>query len=294
MRVIKRLIVAVILSIPVFSFTNLQAQIGEGVELLTAIGQKVGLSVPRAFQQTGAGGNESCGHHYVQGIPPRIDNQRLARHTRALCSEAFSTVYSGVARSPLWSAQLLTPGQLARAKEVGRTDIFNEDRRLPSSWRARLEDFRGSGYDRGHLAPSADMPTPAADAQSFLLSNIIAQEPQNNRLVWSAVEAAVRALARHRQVYVITGVLWIGNDVRWLEEGGEKRVMVPTHLYKIVYDPTANKGAGGAAAYLVENAADKRPRQVPIQELEKLARITFFPELPELGSLKLPRPRYGR
>lgn len=232
-----------------------------------------------------------CEQHYVDAKAPVILNPKLATAARHLCADAFATLHSGVARVPLYSAQYLTPGHIRAAQEVGRSDSsFFEDGRLRPSERASLEHYKGSGFDRGHLAPSADMPTPAADAQSFVLSNIVPQDPGNNRTVWAAVEAGVRAMARHRPIYVITGVLWLEPKITRI--GGEAGVMVPSHLYKVVFDPSAHKGKGGAAAYLIENRSDRRERQIAVQELEAIARIQFFPERSVVGRITLPKPRY--
>lgn len=192
-------------------------------------------------------------------------------------------MYSGIARSPIWSAEHLSPGRMQAALNVPRVENFNPDERLKRAWRSRLDDFRGSGYDRGHLAPAADMPSPAAMSASFLLSNIVAQDPQLNRNLWAAIESAVRALARHREIYVITGPIWRGQTIVRIGEG----VMVPTHLYKLVYDPTNE----AAAAYLVENGPDKRHQPISLNELIGLTSIDFFPGQ-RLERLKLPRPRY--
>jgi len=225
-----------------------------------------------------------CPHLYHAATPPRLTNSRLGQHTRELCSDHYAVLYSGVARSPLYAAEYLTKGKVVASREFGRTNDFRPDTRLPKDWRSELADFRKSGFDRGHLAPSADMPTPAADSQSFLLSNIVAQNPQLNRKLWAAIEKAVRALAMHRPVYTITGVLFKGERIERLNN----RVMIPTHLYKLVFEPKQN----AAAAYLVENQANRRHREISLEELETLAGVEFFPKNSKIGRLKLPRPRY--
>lgn len=225
----------------------------------------------------------NCPENYYDGIAPDIENYKMAQYVKELCSPGYGVFYSGLARAPLWSAENLTPGRIEQATGLPRSNNFSEDTRLPEDWRNKLSDFVGSGYDRGHMAPAGDMRNPAADSASFLLSNIIAQDPNSNRNLWAAIEAAVRALAAHRQVFVITGPLWLGSEVQWLRS----RVMVPTHTYKLVYDPVLNQGA----AYLTENASHKRHKTISIQQLRELAGIDFLPnKSPKL--LKLPRPRY--
>lgn len=231
-----------------------------------------------------------CSAQYLDGAPPKIVNPRLAKSTQHLCAAGHATLHSGIARTAIYTAQYLSPGRIKAAKAVDRSDYFFEDKRIPSNQRASLADYKGSGYDRGHLAPSADMGSPASEAQSFALSNIIPQDPGNNRTVWAAVEKGVRALAKHRPVYVITGPLWLERNIDRI--GGPHGVMVPTHLYKVVFDPAAHNEAGGASAYFIENQSDRKVKIISIEELQKLAGINFFPTREKVSSIKLPRPRY--
>lgn len=225
-----------------------------------------------------------CANQYFLDQRPDFVNPKLELSSMELCSDYFATMYSGVAKSPLYSAEYLTQGRLQAAKQYGRSNDFRPDTRIPSSMRAELSSFKGSGYDRGHLAPSADMPTPGSDSQSFLLSNMVAQDPTLNRGLWAAIEGAVRAQANYSPVYVITGAMFRGNNIKRIKGG----VLVPTHVYKLVFDPKAN----AAAAYVVENAPNKRHQEVSLQELESLAGIKFLPGATNVRTMKLPRPRY--
>lgn len=226
----------------------------------------------------------SCPEHYFEGERAEFTNQKLEKNAKELCSSGHAVWYSGVARAPIWSAQFLTKGRLEQARGLPRSNNFREDSRVPNDWRNKLNDFRGSGYDRGHMAPSGDMPNPNADSDSFLLTNIVAQDAQLNRNLWSAIEAATRAHAMHRSLYVYTGPLFLGDRIKRLNN----RVLIPTHVYKLLYEPQRNL----AAAYLVENAPDKRHKAVSLQELEKLSGVRFLPSAISPGQLKLPRPRY--
>ena len=209
---------------------------------------------------------------YLGGVAPDILNPKLAAKARELGFDSFALMHSGITRTPLWAAEHLTRQSLMNAKGLERHNDFHPEAQLPYSERSELGDYARSGFDRGHMAPSADMPSEQAQWQCFTLANMIPQNPDNNRHVWERIESTVRTLAKSRgELYVITGPLYIGSSVQRLNG----RVFVPTNIYKIVYDPKAQRGA----AYYVSNADGAAVQVLSISELEKLAGINFFPKL---------------
>lgn len=121
--------------------------------------------------------------------------------------DGFAVMYSGVSRTPLWSAEYLDRTRLQQAKHIDREDSFHEESKLPKSARASLSDYSGSGYDRGHLAPNANMANRSQQYDSFSLANIAPQSPRNNRYIWRNIESATRYLTQqYGEVYTITGV----------------------------------------------------------------------------------------
>ena len=213
-----------------------------------------------------------CPEHFVAGRPPVLRNPKLGALTRPLCFSAFAVLHSGRSRGPVYAAEHLTRARIRLARETDRTSEFHEEARLPPGERAELSDYARSGYDRGHMAPSGDMPDPAAQAESFSLANVVPQDPTDNRYLWSDIESAVRRLAVNEgEAYVVTGPIFEGAEVATLRG----RVLVPTHLFKAVLLP----GRGLAGAYLVRNEARGQPRVVSIAELERLAGLDPFPAL---------------
>ena len=145
----------------------------------------------------------------------------------------------------------LSRQQIDDAGEV-RTNQFFPDPRLPASERAYLDDYKGSGFDRGHMSAAGNAPTPNAMAQTFALSNMVPQDPTHNRKVWSKVEADTRKYARRAagDVFVFTGPLFDPGH----ETIGRNKVWVPTRLFKLVYD----QATGRAWAHVLPNTSDAR------------------------------------
>lgn len=228
----------------------------------------------------------ACPTHYVHGRLPEIRNPKLAAATRELCYGVFGVVHSGVTRTPLWSAEYLRAENLAMADDLSRKNSFHPERRLPPRERSELRDYARSGFDRGHMAPSANMPTRRTQHESFTLANMVPQDRDNNREVWAWIEGAVRKMAaRDGAIYVITGPAFVGSTLQKIGN-----VLVPTHLYKAVYSPRHKAGA----AWIVENKADVEARVITIAELEQAIGIDLMPALKaseKSSLLRVPRPR---
>ena len=112
-----------------------------------------------------------------------------------------------------------------------------------SAERASPDDYEGSGFDRGHVAPAGDMPTAQAMAQGFSLANMVPQAPGHNRGVWAkSVEAVTRKYAARAagDVYVITGPAYVPSIFN-SPSIGRGQVRVPKYHFKLVYDKQKGK-----------------------------------------------------
>lgn len=230
-----------------------------------------------------------CEGIYYNNEAPTIINSKLSPKTKELCYSAFAVMHSGISHTPIWSAEHLTRQSLR--KKIKRSNDFHEEELLDSDERAELRDYSHSGYDRGHMAPSADMPTKLAQHECFTLANMIPQNSDNNRGIWAAIESSTRGLAKDTgELYVITGPLFIGTAVGRIKG----RVLIPTKLYKAIYNPSTHKGA----AYLVDNSSGEDYEVISIMELEHMAGIQFFPQMDASSkqtAMQLPDPevKYG-
>jgi endonuclease G len=215
---------------------------------------------------------EACKKLFPGGQPIELSSVPAAWKPRGLCSNAFAVVHSGLSKTPLVVVERLNRQTLRDAKGEERTDAFYADPRLPRGDRAELQDYARSGYDRGHLAPAADQPQAQAMAQSFALSNMIPQDPTNNRKVWNKLESDTRKFAERAggDVFVFSGPLF---DAGY-ETIGKGKVWVPTRLFKLVYD----EASGRSWAHVLPNTADARIG--PPMSYEQFVQTTGWDFLP--------------
>ncbi|MTV36451.1 DNA/RNA non-specific endonuclease [Duganella radicis] len=227
-----------------------------------------------------------CPVHYVDGRLPEIRNPKMTAATTELCYGVFGVMHSGITRTPLWSAEHLTAQNIDAAKTLSRENSFHPEARLPARARAELADYARSGYDRGHMAPNGDMPDRETQHESFTLANMVPQDSENNRHVWAGIEGVVRKLAQKEgDLYVITGPAFIGGN---LQKVGN--VLVPTHLYKLVYSPRQRAGA----AFFIENRGDAQYEMLSVAQLEDKVGINLLPSLSPAQKqvmLRLPKVR---
>ncbi|GHB75986.1 hypothetical protein GCM10007390_32310 [Persicitalea jodogahamensis] len=177
-----------------------------------------------------------------------------------------------------WVAYTLQQEQIDGKEE--RENEFMPDPAVESGT-AVSSDYTRSGYDRGHLAPAADFKNSyQVMKETFYMSNICPQQPQFNRGIWLELEKMVRAWAyKYKKVYVVTGpVLQPGLPTI----GRLNKVAIPRQFYKVVLyvNPPYVKGI----AFLMDNKPSKEPLTkfvVPIDEVERLTGVDFFPKLPD-------------
>jgi len=153
--------------------------------------------------------------------------------TTVLCKRRYVIGYAQDQRAPLWTAEYLSAKSVRTAhdKKLQRVDNFRQDPSVPADHQSQLAEFARSGYDRGHQVPFEDLADDAVAAdESFFMTNMVPQAPENNRQIWRSLEEKVRKLATQKgSIYVITGPIFDPKPQR-LARG----TPVPSKLYKIV------------------------------------------------------------
>ena len=224
---------------------------------------------------------DGCADLFPAAKPINLATVPATMKPLALCSDNFAVLYSQTSKTPMVVVERLNSALLQDAKGEERTNQFYPDPRIPKSGRAELSDYRSQhpAVDRGHQSPAADAPSPNAMAQSFALSNMVPQDPTNNRKIWSKVESDVRKFAKRADgnVFVFTGPLFDQGHTTI----GNNKVWVPTRLFKLVYDASSKR----AWAYVLPNAEARIEKPMDYDAFVKSTGLKLLGNLPVTGSV---------
>lgn len=193
--------------------------------------------------------------------------------------EGYVLSFNSTYKVANWAAYELT-GKEVQTQKSNRFNKFLLDPAIKGGT-ALNEDYIHSGYDRGHLVPAGDMKWSAkAMRESFYLSNIIPQKPKLNQGIWKKLEEQIREWAIEDSALLITAGPVLRNNLRRL---GKSRVAIPDTMYKVIVSPYGKEPKG--IAFLFANKGyGKTPLQslaIPIDSVEKITGIDFFPGLPD-------------
>jgi len=157
---------------------------------------------------------------------------------------------------------------------ASRKNNFRSDNSVSTN-SATLSDYKGSGFDRGHLAPAHDFSFDKdAMSESFYMSNMSPQNPSFNRGIWGNLESLVRSWGTNSSIYVVTGP--IVDDCSTTI--GTNNVCVPEYYYKVIYDPLKQK----MISFILPNEKGTKNLNEYVcttDSLEKITNIDFFPVL---------------
>lgn len=203
-------------------------------------------------------------------LPQLLQNEEMITHT------GFQLVYSETHEQSKWVCYQFTKAETN--KIANRSDNFREDVKIKTH-SANDNDYKGSGYDRGHLAPAGDMSwSGEAMSCSFYYSNMSPQTPSFNRGIWKKLEEQVRDwVAIYDTLYIVTGPVLTDK----LPTIGVNQVSVPSYYYKVILD--AKKERKESIGFVMPNKKSNLPLQhyvVSVDSVEKLTGIDFFYQLP--------------
>ena len=220
--------------------------------------------------------------HLRYGNPSQAQ-ARLDNYLIELPQYALS--YNCSAGIPNWASWQLDRSWIGK---VERSNDFRPDLDLPENcYAAKPNDYRGSGYDRGHLVPSGDRTRRQEDnSATFIMSNIIPQAPANNREVWREFEEYCRNLAfKGKEIYIVAGGSEFANKI------AKNRVIVPKYNWKVVLildrirENITADNAQTIAVWIPNSreveGTDWREYIVSVNWIEKKTGYNFFDRIPK-------------
>ena len=191
--------------------------------------------------------------------------------------KAYIVSYNPDTKVPNWVAWHLT-GEHADGP-IGRSNAFYADNAVPSP-RATIEDYKGSGWSRGHMCPAGDNKwSETAMYESFSLVNVCPQNASLNSGLWNSIEIDCRRWAKqYGDIYIVCGPVFMNQEHETIGQNG---VFVPEAFFKVVLCLNEPLKALG---FIVRNTDGNRKRDIyynTIDQVERITGIDFFPILPD-------------
>lgn len=197
---------------------------------------------------------------------------------RLIAREGYTLLYNTERLIPDWVAYELTA--LETEGDEPRGEHFKKDPEI-LGLQAENDDYRNSGWDKGHMAPAADMKwSESAMEDCFYLTNICPQDHKLNTGTWKKLEEQCREYARYfGNLYIVCGPIVENNRYGTIGDNG---VMVPDGFFKVLLAPYYGKYVG--VGFLFENKKGGKKlveHAVTVDEVERVTGLDFFPSLPD-------------
>lgn len=241
------------------------------------------------------------------GNPSDSISDTTASNNYLMEKPQFTICYNSDTLNPNWVAWHLAASDLG---EADRADTFRPDTELPTGWYAvRKNDYKFTyyGFDRGHICPSADRTATTEDnSMTFLMTNMVPQAPDNNRIVWVALEKFEREqVLAGKEAYIFAGPYGKGGtgDKGYFEEipitlkdGTALSIIVPSHTWKIILFMPEGEGdferavSSGQAEILAVNVPNEKgcgkngsweQYLCSVNYIEEITGYDFFELLPD-------------
>lgn len=212
----------------------------------------------------------------------------------------YSLSYNRDKGTPNWVSWHLEPAWFG---SLARFDTFRPDPAVPPDWyRVQSTDYSGSGFDRGHMTPNADRDNEnriPINQETYLMSNMVPQAPDNNQGPWAAFENYLRSIVtspQNNELYIVSGPLGVGGSG---SNGGTTNniagghVTVPQFTWKVVLvipigesDVSRVTAATRTIAILMPNTQGIRNNSwetylTTVDHIEDLTGYDFFANVPD-------------
>jgi len=215
--------------------------------------------------------DDKCPQHVYKGAPV----SPIKSDDQYLCRTNYAVHYRYDTRTAEYVVEHVTKESVTGPAK--RKDDFRADPEIKKEHQSLLSDYNGNPYDRGHLAPAGDnTQNTKVMSESFLLSNMVPQVPNNNRGIWKQLETFVREWTlKGLDIYVVSGTIYSRNS----KTIGDNKVGVPDKIWKVIID----KNTGESIAFIFPNTAlpvgDLLKYAVSVKQVEDATAIKFMPGL---------------
>ncbi len=202
------------------------------------------------------------------------------RPEKILVRRGYTVSYNLKHNLPNWVAWELTPDKLIERES--RSDKFLPDPDLPEDVAVTTDDYKRSGWDRGHMCPAGDNRWHwRAMQESFYMTNICPQHHNLNRGDWKELEEACRDWAQQEgRIFIVCGPILYRQQHKTI--GHEHRITVPEAFFKVILCPDSNPPR--AIGFIYKNTSGNHPLDSYVNSVDQVERITgidFFPALPD-------------
>ncbi|MDY5969463.1 MAG: DNA/RNA non-specific endonuclease [Bacteroidales bacterium] len=230
------------------------------------------------LENKGSATSATFGKHFARAtlqeleIPAHGADEDLCTYTGHVSSYNHQTL------TPNWVAYCLTDNKVQGSFKANYP--FSQDPKVKGRQASR-EDYSGSGYDKGHLVPRADMKwDKQAYYETFYFTNVCPQNHQLNTGCWNKLEQKTRRMAsRYGIVYVVSGPIYSSKSPKTIGKGG---VAVPDAFFKALLVPDGDEYR--TVAFVMRNVPEKQDAQacaIAVDSLESLLQRDLFPSLPD-------------
>lgn len=210
----------------------------------------------------------------VVGVPAKrlLKSELVVNHTD------YSLAYSKKYGQPLWVAWVLSYEEISG--KTKRAAAFLPDPAIPEKYRVTTDDYKGSGYSRGHQSPAADNKKDSiVMSECMYMSNMCPQTQKLNGGVWNDLEDSCRVWAwKNDSIFIVSGPVFYDKPAKWI--GKTHKIAVPDAFFKVILSYRA--GHNKALGFIFRNDDSKQQLQdglMTVDEVEKITGYNFFPKL---------------
>ena len=282
----KKIIPAILIVVAVLVLPKLVKNVSFDEKIQSELTQGGNGNVAQQTASNSEGAVQDKGVAHSGGL--EIPHYESPRGGQLICHTGYTLSYDADFKTPQWVAWELTQAE-AEGTEP-RAKKFMPDPQIRGA-KAYHSDYTNSGYDRGHMAPAADMKwSRKAMEESFYLSNVCPQNRNLNRSDWKDLEELEREWAmQYGSVCITAGPIYHSASPKRI---GANKVAVPDGFFKVllVDYPDSPKAYG----FIFKNESGSRPLkayQLTVDEVEKQTKMDFFSALPDELEAKIEQQR---